>query len=184
MVFVTGAGIGKTTVVDALLGRHDRGATLWVAWGQRHHYGAGEAFLPVLDALGRLAGAWHASHRGTASMRRRGWSRCPCCSAWPTVKPCSARGRAPRESACCASWRSPEVVTAEQPLVLVLEDPHWTDHATVDLLAWLARRREPPRLLLLGTYRPVEVIVQGHPLRAVTRSWSCMGSASNCAWKV
>ena len=36
-----------------------------------------------------------------------------------------------------------------------------------DLLAWLARRREPARLLLLGTYRPVEVIVQGHPLHVV-----------------
>jgi predicted ATPase len=60
-----------------------------------------------------------------------------------------------------------EVVTAEQPLVLVLEDLHWSDHATLDLLAWLARRREPARLLLLGTYRPVEVIVHGHPLRAL-----------------
>jgi DNA-binding winged helix-turn-helix (wHTH) protein len=60
-----------------------------------------------------------------------------------------------------------EVVTAEQLLVLVLEDLHWSDHATLDLLAWLARRREPARLLLLGTYRPVEVIVHGHPLRAL-----------------
>src|SRR5262249_4064068 len=44
---------------------------------------------------------------------------------------------------------------------------HWSDYATLDLLALLARRRAPARLLLLGTYRPVDVIVSGHPLRTV-----------------
>jgi predicted ATPase len=62
-----------------------------------------------------------------------------------------------------------EALTAEQLLVLVLEDLHWSDHATLDLIAWLARRREPARLLVVGTYRPVEVIVHGHPLRAVAQ---------------
>jgi hypothetical protein len=51
--------------------------------------------------------------------------------------------------------------------VLVLEDLHWSDYATLDLLALLARRRAPARLLVLGTYRPVDVIVSGHPLRTV-----------------
>src|SRR5262249_54097694 len=56
VVFVTGeAGIGKTTVVDAFLATTVRAAPLWVAWGQcMVHYGVGEAYLPVLDALGRL----------------------------------------------------------------------------------------------------------------------------------
>ena len=35
------------------------------------------------------------------------------------------------------------VLTAAQPLVLVLEDLHWSDYATLDLLVALARRREP-----------------------------------------
>jgi predicted ATPase len=58
-------------------------------------------------------------------------------------------------------------MTVEQPLVLVREDLHWNDRATLDLLAWLARRREPARLLVMGTYRPVDVVVHGHPLKAV-----------------
>ncbi|MBI3329876.1 MAG: hypothetical protein HYZ81_24605, partial [Nitrospinae bacterium] len=62
-----------------------------------------------------------------------------------------------------------------RPLVLVLEDLHWSDAATLDLVAWLARRREPARLLLLGTYRPAEVIVHSHPLRAVTQDLSLHG---------
>jgi hypothetical protein len=33
----------------------------------------------------------------------------------------------------------------------------------------LARRREPARLLVVGTYRLAEVIVSGHPLRALVR---------------
>jgi predicted ATPase len=57
-----------------------------------------------------------------------------------------------------------ETLTLETPLILVLEDLHWSDHATLDLVALLARRRAPARLLLLGTYRPVELIVQQHPL--------------------
>ena len=58
-----------------------------------------------------------------------------------------------------------EVLAADRPLVLVLEDLHWSDHATVEALAYVAQRREPVRLLVLGTYRPVETGIQAHPLR-------------------
>src|SRR4030095_1872765 len=56
VVFVTGeAGIGKTTLVEAFLADAGRGATPWIARGQCiEHLGAGEAYLPVLDAIGRL----------------------------------------------------------------------------------------------------------------------------------
>jgi predicted ATPase len=60
-----------------------------------------------------------------------------------------------------------EAFTVDRLLILILEDLHWSDHATLDLITWLARRREPARLLVLGTYRPVDVIVHGHPLQAV-----------------
>jgi predicted ATPase len=58
-----------------------------------------------------------------------------------------------------------EGLTVERPLVLVLEDLHWSDSATLDWLAYLARRPDPARLLVLGTYRPVELQTQAHPLR-------------------
>jgi predicted ATPase len=60
-----------------------------------------------------------------------------------------------------------EVLTAELPLVLVLEDLHWSDHSTVDLLSYLAQQREPAHLMIIGTYRDAELIVSGHPLKAV-----------------
>jgi hypothetical protein len=68
-----------------------------------------------------------------------------------------------------------EALTAEMPLILVLEDLHWSDYSTLDLIASLARRREPARLLVLGTFRPVDVIVRGHPLRGVKQELAAQG---------
>jgi tetratricopeptide (TPR) repeat protein len=58
-------------------------------------------------------------------------------------------------------------LTVEAPLVMVLEDLHWSDAATVDLVSLLARRTQPARLLLIGTYRPGDRIVRRHPLEQV-----------------
>jgi DNA-binding CsgD family transcriptional regulator len=49
-----------------------------------------------------------------------------------------------------------------QPLLLVLEDLHWADQDTLDLLLFLARNLEGSRLLIVGTYRDVEVS-RSHP---------------------
>ncbi|MFG1709462.1 ATP-binding protein [Nonomuraea sp. M3C6] len=50
--------------------------------------------------------------------------------------------------------------------VVVVEDAHWADEATLDLLAFLGRRMERIRALLIVTYRDDELAVD-HPLRAV-----------------
>src|SRR5262249_8863737 len=60
-----------------------------------------------------------------------------------------------------------EVLTAEHPLMLILEDLHWSDRATLEWLAHVVRRRAPPRLLLPGTCRPVDVILHAPALRAI-----------------
>ena len=57
VVFVVGeGGIGKTSIVDTFLRQVERDARAWIAKGQcLEHAGGAEAYLPVLDALGRLA---------------------------------------------------------------------------------------------------------------------------------
>ena len=35
-----------------------------------------------------------------------------------------------------------EALTAELPLVLILEDLHWSDYSTLDLISYLARQRQ------------------------------------------
>ncbi len=54
-------------------------------------------------------------------------------------------------------------IAASQPLLLILEDLHWAERGTLDLLVHLARSLEDAPLLLVGTYRNVEVD-RGHPL--------------------
>src|SRR5918994_1998853 len=44
-----------------------------------------------------------------------------------------------------------------RPPVVVVEDAHWADEATVDLLVFLGRRLDRTRALLLVTYRDDEV---------------------------
>ena len=62
-----------------------------------------------------------------------------------------------------------ESLTAERPLILILEDLHWSDGATLEWLAYVARRQDSARLLILGTYRLGEARAVAHPLYAVTR---------------
>jgi predicted ATPase len=54
-------------------------------------------------------------------------------------------------------------------VVVVVEDAHWADEATIDLLVFLGRRMDRTRALLLVTYRDDE-LAPGHPLLAVPGS--------------
>jgi predicted ATPase len=74
-----------------------------------------------------------------------------------------------------------DVLTAEQPLIVWLEDLHWSDPSTLELLALLARRRELARFLVIGTYRPVDVIVSEHPLKAVKQELQLHGQCQEVA---
>jgi predicted ATPase len=172
VVFVTGeAGIGKTMVVEAFLERAAATGSLWIARGQCvEPYGVGEAYLPVLDALGRLCRAPE-GERLISLLRQYA-------PTWLMQLPwlLSAADReglqreflgATRERMLRELVEALEVLTADSPLVLVLEDLQWSDYATLDLVSFLARRREPARLLVIGTYRSVDVIVDEHPLKAV-----------------
>src|SRR5262249_36936510 len=141
VVLVTGeAGMGKTTVVGALLATTVPTAPLWVAWGQcLAQYGAREAYLPGLDALGPLGrGPGHEQVIRLLSQHARTWlaqmpgllSPAALADVQHRVQG-ATRTRMLRELADAL-----EVLTAAQPLVLVLEDLHWSDQATVELLAW------------------------------------------------
>jgi DNA-binding winged helix-turn-helix (wHTH) protein/tetratricopeptide (TPR) repeat protein len=172
VVFLSGeAGIGKTTVLEAFLARAAVDPDLLIASGTcLEHYGTAEAYYPVLEALGRL-------------LREPGADRIvalleSCAPTWlvqlPWVEPRGDREALRRELLGVTKERmlremgeALEALTAKTPLVLVLEDLHWSDYATLDLLGMLGRRQERARLLIVGSYRSVDVIVSGHPLRAV-----------------
>ncbi|HEU4743392.1 MAG TPA: tetratricopeptide repeat protein [Meiothermus sp.] len=63
-----------------------------------------------------------------------------------------------------------KAMAAEHPLLLVIEDLHWADEASLGLFFHLSRRIETSRILLIGTYRPDEIEAAGderHPLQKV-----------------
>ena len=62
-----------------------------------------------------------------------------------------------------------------QPLLLVLEDLHDADKGSLDLLVHLARNLQGARLLVVGTYRDVEVD-RAHPLSGVLADLRRIGS--------
>ncbi|WP_329166473.1 helix-turn-helix transcriptional regulator [Streptomyces sp. NBC_01717] len=57
-----------------------------------------------------------------------------------------------------------ERISADRPVVLVLEDLHWADASTRHLLAYLFRTLRSGRLVVVGTYR-ADDIHRRHPLR-------------------
>lgn len=152
------AGIGKSTLVDEFLRQAAAVQGVWIAQGQCvNHRGPGEAYMPVLEALGRLCRG-PAGHQVVETLNRHA-------PAWlaqlSALTPCrAAPPRMLREFADAM-----EALPA--PLILSLEDLQWSDPATLDLIGYLARRKMRAPLLLIGTCR--EEGPDGHPAQAVLR---------------
>lgn len=157
------AGIGKSTFVEAALASLDDDGTLVVARGRCSERLAGtEAYLPILDALdgvcdadetGRFAAviaetapAWHA-------LRTHG-----------EALALGTQERLKREMLALVRR-----VTTTRPLVLFLDDMHWADVSTVDLLAYIGAHLDGLPLLLLATYRGAEMRATNHPFLPLAR---------------
>ena len=54
---------------------------------------------------------------------------------------------------------------AWQPLVVVLDDLHWSDRSSLRLLSFLARQVHDAAVLVIGTYRDVGLAAGEHPAR-------------------
>lgn len=161
----------KPSVFSPLLDALSPAPGVWMGRGQCiEHYGSGEAYLPVLEAVGQLCRQPGGEHV-VALLRRYA-------PTWLVQMPALINDTemetlqrkvqgATHERMLREMAEMLEALTATQPLVLVLEDLHWSDHSTLDLLSLLAQRRGLARLLILATYRPTDVLVSGHPLKAL-----------------
>jgi hypothetical protein len=183
VIFVTGeAGIGKTAVVEAFAIQVRREPTVAVAYGQCvEHYGAGEAYLPVLEVVEQLCRG-QVGEDLVGLLRQHAptwlvqlpWLLTPTDRAQLQYELQGAtRERMLREFAAVV-----ETLTVATPLLLILEDLHWSDAATLDVLALLARRRTPARLFIVGTYRPVAALGPPHPLPTVVQDMQRYGVAT------
>jgi predicted ATPase len=149
LIFLTGdAGSGKTALIDAFCAR-SCGDDARMARGQSvEGFGGKEPFYPVREALGQLT----EQERTKELLARKlpGWFG----------KTHESGAKIPALGEICEVV---EALAQSEPLLLVLEDLHWADASTLDLISALARRRGNPKLLVLASYRPAEIDGQ-HPL--------------------
>jgi len=156
------AGIGKTRLVESFADDLRRGSDAEVAIGRCLEPLAGaEPYSPLLEAIGRLA---RRSESASIEILRR---RAP---SWLAQLPAFAdavrakRSAPTREQLVEELADALEALATERPLVIVLEDLHWSDHATLGLLSALAQRSEAAMLLIVSTIRTGELPQPGDPL--------------------
>jgi tRNA A-37 threonylcarbamoyl transferase component Bud32/tetratricopeptide (TPR) repeat protein len=177
MVCVSGEpGIGKTTLVEDFLSEVIRSSLHLVARGRCSERLAGaEAFLPILDAIEDLLNKDQDERiRNAFQAHAPSWTRQVApfdTGPGPAGAPASQE-RLKRELAAFLS-----AVCAMQPLVLFLEDIHWADTSTVDLLAYVATRLSHERLFTIVTFRPSELQLAQHPFLALKLDLQTRGFA-------
>jgi tetratricopeptide (TPR) repeat protein len=169
VVWVAGEpGIGKTMLVEHLVAGL---GTVAVARGQCvEHHGSGEPYLPVLEALAELC---RKDSNLPSLLRTIG-------PTWllqlPWLGTAEERDALRRELTGVGPDRMLREMgelldryTDQRPLLLVTEDLHWSDRATIQLIDHVARRRGRAGLMWLATFRVAEVVATDHPLNALRR---------------
>ena len=127
VVIVTGeAGIGKSTLVETFLDALPEGLRVLRGWCDD---------LVTAHPLGPIREAVRGRPGGLA--------------IGPGLDAALAAGNVPEVLAGLS-----EALGHGRPAVLVVEDLHWADDATLDVLGYLARRHERMRVLLIATLRP------------------------------
>jgi tetratricopeptide (TPR) repeat protein len=168
MVAVSGeAGIGKTTVVEDFLdGIEARYGAVWIGRGRCSERGSeADAFVPVLESLDSLC-------RGEAGEQIDKLIR-SIAPVWRSMlAPGKDRGAAggTTEGISISHDRMRrefvrffEEVSRIRPLVLFLDDLHWADTSTCDLLTYAGSRIRNLRVLIVVAVRPAAVIQGKHP---------------------
>jgi DNA-binding winged helix-turn-helix (wHTH) protein/tetratricopeptide (TPR) repeat protein len=169
LVFVSGeAGIGKTVFVKSFLDTIDPRVAFLGSGQCVEQYGPGEPYMPILDAFSRLgqksngrlvietlkkfAPTWLAQMPGLQTYGE-------------PIREAGQPLELTKERMLREMIETIESLAAERPLVLFIEDLHWSDVSSLELISAIARRSEPARVLLIGTYRPVETLSGTHSLR-------------------
>jgi DNA-binding winged helix-turn-helix (wHTH) protein/Tfp pilus assembly protein PilF len=169
IVWVAGdPGIGKTTLIEHFVA--GIGEVACIRGQCVEQYGAGEPYLPCLEALGELC--------------RRDAAAVPLVRAiaptWllqlPWLGTAEEREALRRELAGVGPDRMLREMaelldryTEQHPLLIVTEDLHWSDRATLQLMEYIARRRGNAHLMWLSTFRLAEVVATDHPMNALRR---------------
>ena len=174
LVFVTGeAGIGKTALTNELLRRARLDPGLTVARGRCvEHYGTARPTSHLRRG--------ERPSRGPAPAREGTLSSCgptplpgACSSRLPRLTPEVLEGLKQQTMGVTRERMLREAVDfvtarddAMYPVVLLLEDLQWADPSSIEALRAMANRLARLRFFIMATFRPSEVELTGHPVRA------------------
>src|SRR5258708_7405798 len=178
--FVTGeAGAGKTALIDAFQHHAALRSNCRIARGQCVEvFGGKEAYYPMLEAVGQLIRSADASPvLQTLAKHAPTWM-----IQFPALLSLKQKEALQREVLGTMGERmvreiceALESMTAAHPLLLILEDLHWADAATLGVISALARRRGPAELMILATCRH-EAIAGIHDQLNVEESTTLKGA--------
>jgi DNA-binding winged helix-turn-helix (wHTH) protein/tetratricopeptide (TPR) repeat protein len=169
VAFVTGeAGIGKTAFIRMAMERPSLRDVDFLYGRCTERFGTDEAFLPLIDALvtrcrapdGEELLAAMRVHAPTWILQIPGSIDATEHAAFQHEVFGATRERMLREFCDLL-----EALSAKRPWILVLEDLHWSDLATLDVLSRFARGTRKTSMLILGTYRAADSASGGHKIR-------------------
>jgi len=166
-------GIGKTTLVeDFLMALAAGGRVCSIARGRCSERLAGtEAYLPLLEALESLL---HGESSGSIASALKRVAPTWYVQVAPLARVDSSISRVMEEAKAASQERLKRELGAFlqeasriRPLVFFLDDLHWADVSTVDLLAYLGNKLESLRIMIIVTYRPSDLLLTRHPFAEV-----------------
>lgn len=181
VVFIVGeGGIGKSTLVDAFVAAaHDACPGILAGRGQCiDHRGGAEPYHPVLDALSTLC---REPGEFVACLEAYAPTWVPQLPVPPAVRAQNLPVGTTQERMLREMVSALEAAALAHPLLLVLEDLHWSDCSTLDLVEALARRRGPARLMLVATYRRADAAIQASPVQTLARDLRVRGLSEEVA---
>jgi DNA-binding winged helix-turn-helix (wHTH) protein/predicted ATPase len=170
LVFLTGeAGIGKSSLAERFINSiRPRHPELRVATGRSaEQYGPGESYLPFLDALSGLVREHGNQIRNHLRRQAPTWClQLPAFTSGAEIEALrSETAGATKQRMLREIGDALGALSLDAPLLLLLEDLHWADRPTIDLLRHLCHRVETQRVLVLATVRPEDIQIPKHALK-------------------
>lgn len=167
-------GMGKTVLAEEFLALAQSQGRLLLAQGRcLEQFGTGEAYLPFLEACRALL-LGPDGERVAPLVRQHAPSWYGQFATVSGATDTLDQLRKERRDANSARMLREmgdalEALSELDPVVLLLEDMHWADPSSSDLLRLLGQRAAARRILILATLRGNEVELQNHPLKNVRR---------------
>lgn len=161
------AGVGKTSLVEDFLSAVEAKQQVVVGRGRcSERLAQTDALAPIWECLDQVVKRDRDGHVPNA-MRNLAPSWylgvVPAPNATPAGPPATASHEQMRRELVAFL----DHLAQARPVVLFLDDLHWADASTCDLLAYLGARIQRARVLVLLTYRAAAISAKGHPFLPV-----------------